>query len=104
MLPFIPLATASLAVTATAQNIDSPAAGSGATGSMCPFSLFNNGTEVVWVCVTGTAAIPASGASTTSFPIAAGATVEYLLPVNSTFSTIAASTGSTLEVTQGRYP
>ena len=101
MLPYTPIATAMIAVGTTAASVSAPSTGSVTPGSMSQFALFNSGSQVVWVSVTNTAAIPTSGANSNSFPVPPGTQPIYTLPAASSFSVIAAATGSTLYITQG---
>ncbi len=101
-IPFTPRTpTAALAVGTVAANLILPGTGGGILGGESACLLSNIGTQVVWVSATTTAAIPASGGSTASFPILPNTQLTVTLPGSATLSTIAAATGSTLYATQG---
>ncbi len=101
MLPFIPHSTAVLTVGTTASSVDAPSSGGHTAGAMCQFALFNDGSQVVWVCATGAAVIGVAGTNTTSFPIPPGTQPILTFPADSVFSAIAAATGSSLCITAG---
>lgn len=95
MTPFLPQGTASVAVTATAQTLNLPAAV--VPNTLNQLSLTNAGTQTVFARWDGTTATVSN-----AMPILSNQRVLVSVPSTATaLSVISASTGSTLYVTIG---